>query len=241
MRLLLTVAHPDDESFGCGSVLAHAAANGVEAMVVCATRGELGEVVGAVERPTPAEVGRRRELELRTAAAVLGVAEVAVLDWNDSGVDGEPAGGALAAADPAEVAACLVPIVEGWRPDVVVSLDGSDGHRDHAIVRDATLAAVARTAWRPRRTYLFCLPRSLMTAFSGNGALGTPDEAITTKVDVAALLGRRWAAMRAHASQVPPYEAMDEGLQRRFLTVDHLMRVDPPWPGGPFERDWIPR
>jgi LmbE family N-acetylglucosaminyl deacetylase len=43
-RLLVTVAHLDDESFGTGSVIAAAARDGVDVTVCCATRGEAGEV-----------------------------------------------------------------------------------------------------------------------------------------------------------------------------------------------------
>ncbi len=238
MKLLVTVAHPDDESFGCGSVLAHAAANHVEAIVVCATRGERGEVNGA--SIAPAELGHRREAELRDAAAILGVKRVEVLDWQDSGVDGEPAPGSLVAAAPDEVEATLAAIIEEVRPDVVVTLDASDGHRDHRVVRDATLAAVRRTVWRPARTYLWCLPRSLLTRFTGDAALGTPDETVTTVVDVRRHLEVRWRAMRAHASQAPPYDAMAPDLQDAFLGDDHLRRIEPPWSGGPLEDDWLP-
>ena len=41
--LLCTVAHPDDESFGLGSLLAGAVAAGARVVLVCATRGEAGE------------------------------------------------------------------------------------------------------------------------------------------------------------------------------------------------------
>src|SRR5437763_11299620 len=65
-RLQLVVAHPDDETFGCGSLLLHAAAAGATTSVVCATRGEAGEG-GA------ADLGAVREQELRAAARLLGV------------------------------------------------------------------------------------------------------------------------------------------------------------------------
>src|SRR5215213_8547528 len=130
-RLLVTVAHPDDETFGMGSVLAHAAAHGLEARVICATRGELGEP--AIDIGTT-PLGEVREGELRAAAAILGVVHVEVLDYCDSGVDGDPAPGSLAAADTSDVAAILTDRIDALRPDIVIVADGSDGHRDHVLI-----------------------------------------------------------------------------------------------------------
>jgi N-acetyl-1-D-myo-inositol-2-amino-2-deoxy-alpha-D-glucopyranoside deacetylase len=237
MQLLVTVAHPDDETFGLGSVLAHAAARGVEARVICATRGELGEPAIDIGSTPLADV---RESELRAAAQLLGVAAVEVLDYRDSGVDGEPDLGSLAAADTNEVAAVLAARIEALRPDIVITADGSDGHRDHVAVRDATLAALRTIAWRPTRTYLWCLPRSLLAAFAPFSEMGTPDDQITTVVDTTAHIPLRWQAMRAHASQTPPYDLMSPELQHAFLAADHFIRIDPTFDAGEVERDWIP-
>ncbi|MBD8870524.1 PIG-L family deacetylase [Nocardioides donggukensis] len=238
--LMVVVAHPDDEAFGCGSVLAHASAHGLASVVVCATRGELGEPAPG-SGVDPDRLPRVREAELRRACQLLGVGRVELLDYTDSGVAGDPAPGSLAAADPAELRDRVARLLDDVRPEVVVTLDASDGHRDHAAMRDATLAALDRAAHRPRRTYLFCLARSLMTEFTGDPTLGTPAEQITTLVDVSAHLDRRWQAIRTHASQVPPFDAMGPELQRGFLAVDRLRRVDPPWPGGPVETTWLPQ
>jgi len=247
MKLLLIVAHPDDETFGCGSVLAHATASGLESVVVCATRGELGEVSGTLPPEVDADsldadrLGRIREAELRTATSLLGAGRVELLGWRDSGVDGEPAQGSLAAAATADVAAVLADRIDGMRPDIVIVPHGSDGHRDHIAICDATLAALERCSWRPARAYLWCLPRSLLAEFTGVADLGTPDETITTVVDIHRFLDLRWQAMRAHATQRPPFEAMSPELQRRFLETDYLIRIDPPFDDDSLERDWIPR
>ena len=238
-RLLVVVAHPDDEAFGCGSVIAHAAGHGYRTTVVCGTRGELGEPAPG-SGLTRAELPAVRERELREACGLLGADRVELLGYLDSGVDGEPAPGSLAAADPGELRDRVAVIVDEVRPDVVVTLDASDGHRDHAAVRDATRAAIEVADHRPAATYLFCLARSLMTAFTGVDNLGTPDDEITHVVDVADLLDLRWRAIRTHASQVPPFDAMDEELQRGFLAVDRLRQVDPRPQPGPARHSWIP-
>jgi len=234
MRYLIIVAHPDDESFGCGSVLAHAAACGHETFVLCATRGEAGE-----SRVATDDLAALREAELRDAGRILGVAGVRVLDHTDSGMSGEAAPGTLAAADPWAVARQVGETIHELRPDVVVTLDAADGHRDHAAIRDATLAAVDAAHHPPGATYLWCLARSSMmrwadhvrAASDGDNAylamaeLGTPDDQITTVVDVTAVLPLRWAAIRAHASQASPYDDLLPELQDEFLATDRLKLV----------------
>ena len=229
MRLLVVVAHPDDESFGCGSVLAPAAALGDTTAVLCATRGEAGE-----SRVATDDLAALREAELRTAAGVLDVETVILLDHHDSDMDGEPAPGSLAAADPAAVAEQVRAVIDDWRPDVVVTLDGSDGHRDHALMRDAAIAAAGSATHPPAGVYLACLARSTMNrradhmAASGGGEaylgqeLGTPEDEITLVVDTGAEYDTRWAAIRAHASQASPFDELPPELQVEFLATERL-------------------
>ena len=44
MTLLAVLAHPDDETFGMGGTLALYAQLGVSVHLICATRGEVGDV-----------------------------------------------------------------------------------------------------------------------------------------------------------------------------------------------------
>lgn len=248
-RLLVVVAHPDDETFGCGSLLAHAAASGVHTMVCCATRGEAGT-------PAPgsgldgAHLGQVREAELRQAAKLLGVSRVRLLTWIDSDMAGDPAPGSLVAAPLRDVASAIVEVIDEFQPHVVVTLDASDGHRDHVHVRDATLLAIEQAAWDTPRAYLHCLPRSLMRQWVDHlratsaeaahldlGELGTPDALITTVIDTSSHEALRRRAMAAHRSQVPPYDAMPPDLQSAFLTVDRLRRVRPDWHDDALESD----
>lgn len=247
---MVVVAHPDDETFGCGSLLAHADERGVSTTVACATRGEAGA-------PTPgrglddADMAVVREAELRDAARFLGVDRVELFDWEDSGMDGEPAVGSLVAAPLDDVARRIAGLVDVVQPTVMVTLDASDGHRDHAHVRDAVLLATDRAEWRTERVYLHCLPQQLMRKWvealaehqTGSqhldlGDLGTPADEITTIIDTADLLERREAAIALHRSQTSPYEVMPAELRREFLVAERLKQVRPAWePGRPIETE----
>jgi LmbE family N-acetylglucosaminyl deacetylase len=240
-RWLVAVAHPDDESFGCGSAIARAAALGAEVTVACATRGEAGEPPPG--SPDCGDLGAVREAELHRAAGRLGVARVELLGYRDSGFDGDAGPGTLCAAPVADVARVFGRLVEDLRPAVVVVLDGSDGHRDHLHVRAAVRAALPALPEPRPQVVEHCLPNGLMrrwldemravrpdTAYHAldPAVLGRPDADITDVVDVTAVLDRREAAMAEHRSQTSPYDGLSPELRRAFLTSDHFARVELP-------------
>jgi LmbE family N-acetylglucosaminyl deacetylase len=243
-RLQLVVAHPDDETFGCGSLLLHAAAAGAVTAAACATRGEAG---GGPD-DAGGDLGAMRERELREAAGLLGVSRVDLLGFADSGMSGEADAATLVGAPEAEVRSAVEAVVADFRPDVLVTLDASDSHRDHVRIRD-TAVAVGRAAGVPR-IYLACLPRSLMRRWvdhvrverpdmehlnADTAGLGTPDEELTTVLDATEHLPARERAIAAHVSQTSPFEGLPAELRRAFLDTVHLRRVHPDWSGGPPE------
>ena len=243
-RLQLVVAHPDDETFGCGSLLLHAAGRGAVTAVCCATRGEAGG--------DAADLGGIRERELREAAELLGVSRVDVLDFVDSDMTGEPAADTLVAAPFEDVVDAVRRVVDDFGPDVLVTLDASDGHRDHVRMRDATLAVAQRSG--VPTVYLACIPRSLMQLWVDHMraarpdmahldaevlAVGTPDDELTTVIPARGHLETRERAIAVHTSQTSPFEGLPPDLRAAFLDTVHLRRVLPPWEGGPTETDLL--
>ena len=236
-HLVVVVAHPDDESFGCGSLIAQSSMAGARVTVICCTRGESGE-----RRPDPTTdawpLGLLRESELCQAAVVLGVGDVVLLDLVDSGFSGVAPRNALISLPVDELAELLRGRLADLRADVVLTLDGSDGHRDHVHLGDATAMAVAQLE-RPARLVYSCLSRSLMTAWSTEmrlrepnrehlrvGAeLGRPDEEVTV-IDTSDVLITRERAIACHLSQHSPFDSLSPDLRRRFLATDHVIVVD---------------
>ncbi|HEY47768.1 MAG TPA: GlcNAc-PI de-N-acetylase [Anaerolineae bacterium] len=144
-RLLAVLAHPDDESFGPGGTLALYASRGVDVHLICATSGEAGEV-----RPELLQnydhVQQLRLDELRCATAILGLKDLHLLGFRDSGMPGSPDNlhpEALAAAPIHEVAARITTLIRQIRPQVILTFDPQGGyhHPDHVAVHRTTVEA----------------------------------------------------------------------------------------------------
>jgi LmbE family N-acetylglucosaminyl deacetylase len=143
--ILSVLAHPDDESFGMGGTLARYAQEGVKVHLICATRGEAGEV-GPEYLQNHESIGELREAELRCAAGHLGLAGVHFLDYRDSGMVGSPENEhptALVQAALQEVAARIAEYIRLLKPQVVLTFDPIGGYRhpDHIAIHQATVLA----------------------------------------------------------------------------------------------------
>ncbi|MCU1373303.1 MAG: hypothetical protein JWO68_589 [Actinomycetia bacterium] len=127
-KVLALAAHPDDESVGCGGLLALLADAGAEVHVCFATDGEA--TIGAA-LPVD-EVARRRRAEAVAACRILGTRPPTFLGHPD---------GCLAERAEA-LAADIGRLVDDLEPEVVIAPWELDGHPDHRAVFAAVPAGV---------------------------------------------------------------------------------------------------
>ena len=182
-KILVVLAHPDDETFGMGGTLALYARRGVSVYLVCATRGEVGEVDEDLLKGFNS-IGERRESELRCAAAMLGLKEVYFMGYRDSGMPGSPDNQnplSLVMAPLEKVAAEVAQYIRTIQPDVVLTFDPIGGYRhpDHIHIQKATVQAFELAAKGPvledglapfqaSRLYFHTMPRGFLRSAPAN-------------------------------------------------------------------------
>ena len=169
--------------------------------------------------------------ELRAAATILGVREVALLDYRDQHLD---------RAHPQDAIGRIVRELRRLRPDVVLTFgpDGAYGHPDHIAISQFTTAAVVAAAdpsfasepldaaeaphsvsklyyiawsestWRAYQSAV----QQLSSSVDGVERRATPwpDWAITTIVDTRHVWSTVWRAVSCHESQLAAYERLKE-------------------------------
>lgn len=143
--VLAVFAHPDDEAFSAGGTLASLAAEGARVHLLCATRGEVGEISDPA-LATPDTLPQVRSQELACACAALGIEPPEFMGYRDSGMEGTAENehpDCLARAELDEVAGRITRRIRELKPDVVLTFDagGGYGHPDHIAVHRAAAKA----------------------------------------------------------------------------------------------------
>lgn len=173
-RLLISYAHPDDESFGLGAAIPMWNDNGVEVFLICATNGDVGHVPEHL-RGKFSTVAELRLSELACARQYLKFKDVFMLGYRDSGMLGsETASHPECLAyrwqhDPEPVVADVLDVMRQVKPQVVITFNryGGYGHPDHIAIQRATARAFERlqdeaeqsASYAPQRLYYAAYPK----------------------------------------------------------------------------------
>lgn len=205
--VLAVVAHPDDESFGLGAVLAAFADHGAGVSVLCLTHGEASTLHGV-----PGELAELRAGELAAAADALGVQAVELLDCPDGGLGDVPL---------LRLAARVSAMATRVAADGLVAFDpsGVTGHPDHRTATAAALSAADRAGlpvlgWTLPEDVAGVLNSEYGTAFVGHPA---------AEIDLSIAVGRdrQLAAVACHPSQAVPGSVLWRRLEL-LADAEHL-------------------
>jgi LmbE family N-acetylglucosaminyl deacetylase len=202
-------AHPDDEVLLTGGTIAKLAAERHRVIIVVASDGEMRTATG------------ERLDEFRASAAILGAEKAVHLGYADSGhgpvlFEDPPGRIRFVRADLEEAAGKLADLLREEHADLLLSYDpqGLNGHRDHVRVHQVGARAAELTGVRvveatvPReRIVRFAQPLLLLRLvlryrLEEVRGYGTPQSAITHRVDVRRYAPQKRAALKAHRTPV---------------------------------------
>lgn len=196
-----------------------------------------------------------REQELAEAIAILNISAYYNLGYKDSGMAGTSGNNdpeAFARADQREAANCLARVIRKERPQVIVTYDenGIYGHPDHIMAHHITEKAFfaagdpnltfdsGEAPWLPGKLYYFAIsmgrskrnkspqedtPANARTAST---IIGTPEEEITTRIDVTSVLDVKFNAIYSHASQIGPghlFRRLSQDQKVAFFGKEHFV------------------
>ncbi|HUY54214.1 MAG TPA: PIG-L deacetylase family protein [Candidatus Nanopelagicaceae bacterium] len=207
LEVLAVVAHPDDESFGLGGILAALVQAEIKVRLLCLTAGE-ASTIGA-----GADLAERRRAELAEAADRLGISASRLETFPDGG---------LSALDPAQLAAVVEANLGLADALAVFEPAGVTGHPDHCAASGAARIVADRHGlitleWGLAQTVADTLKEQFGAPFLGFEAVGNwPVEIVVDRT-------RQRSAIACHRSQEPDNPV----LQRRLsLEADReLVRV----------------
>ncbi|GAA0406998.1 1D-myo-inositol 2-acetamido-2-deoxy-alpha-D-glucopyranoside deacetylase [Acrocarpospora corrugata] len=199
-------------------------------------------------------LGRYRIGELDAACAALGVTDHRFLGgagrWRDSGMMGVASNDdprCFWRADLDQAAAALVQVIQEVRPQVMVTYDenGFYGHPDHIQANRVAWRAfqmIRDTPLEVAKFYHTAMAKSVMkraaeamhaadVAFWAEESVddlpfGAADGEITTEIDARPWVEAKFAALRAHATQVSvdaPWYALSNNIGQEAFGVEHYI------------------
>lgn len=218
--LLGVWAHPDDEVYLSGGLMADAARRGRRVVLAMATSGQSGTPDPALWPPE--KLGPLRRLELESAMSVLGVTDIRWLGFEDGKCSSVPF---------EEGVGGVADIIAEVKPDTVLTFgpDGMTGHDDHIVVSEWVTKAFDRSAPAGAKLLYAAAPTSHFNQwqqlfakynvfYPGYPQLFDDDELFLTYEVPEDLMALKRRAIRSHASQVDGF--IEEVGEDVFMSIN---------------------
>ncbi|RMG88787.1 MAG: PIG-L family deacetylase [Chloroflexi bacterium] len=221
-------AHPDDETILAGGLIALLGQQGIKTHIVCATRGEGGEVGEPPLVLNRRDLGTVREAELRCAAYALG-ASVEVLPYVDPEVGPDDVLRAFD-ADFEALARQFAAIIQREEAQLVLThgADGEYGHPAHQLVHQAVMAAAQHLV---PQTLVYSVAAFVPTI---EDRLWNQNEMAHYALDIRPWAAQKVAAMECHRTQHALFtrRKKQKSVRDALRTVESVRRQWPPVPEG---------
>jgi LmbE family N-acetylglucosaminyl deacetylase len=255
--LMVVHAHPDDEVFSTGGVIAHYARAGGRVVLVYGTSGEAGEMHDPDRDPEEAlaRLGEIRREEVKEALRILGTEEIYFLGYRDSGMndtEDNKRPDNFMNAPMEEAVGRLFEIMRETEPDVVITYDegGGYGHPDHVMTNRITVAAFERARqepWGPSKLYYSARSREGFRQYVEQLAelglkipwlrddfnfdeYGLPNAEITAHVDITKYAPLKKQALSVHRTQIKRdsfYLQIPDDILSEVSGVEYFVRMYP--------------
>jgi LmbE family N-acetylglucosaminyl deacetylase len=243
MNILAFFAHPDDETMLAGGTLALLARAGAQVHVLCATRGEGGEV-GEPPVCLIEELGQVREAELVCAVQALGGRSLTFLDYVDPRMGPDEALFAYS-ADLTRLAGQVAAAIRQFEIEAVLShgSNGEYGHPAHVLSYQAARLAVE--SFEKMDSGQTPMLYTVAASFPDHPRprLSNPDDSAHLVLDIRPALEQKTAAALCHRSQQALFvRRQSEEAGRRLsvpeviIPLEGLRRAYPPSDGLPEDK-----
>lgn len=215
-------AHPDDETVLAGGLISMLAQQGIRVHIVCATRGEGGEL-GEPPLTTRDQLGAVRERELRCAVQKMG-ASLTILDYVDPAIGPDDVLSPFE-ADFDTLVRQFTSIAGKAQANLILThgSDGEYGHPAHRLVHNAVVTGCKHL-----------LPNTLLYTVAANvpsinDRLWNQNDMAHFALDIRPWSAQKIAAMECHETQHALFKRRRElkTVAEALRTVESVRRVLP--------------
>lgn len=190
-KVLVIVAHPDDEILGMGGTIAKYVAMGNEVALLIVTDGSTSQYK---DDPRLNEIIEGKKIETQNAAHILGISRIYYGGQPDMRLD---------MTAHTEVNAAIEKVIDDFGPDIVYTHFEGDVNKDHQCVYQSTLVACRPVPnQKIKELYSFSVPSSTEWNVQTRQAAFTP----TVYVDIEGEYAeKKYQAMACYKTELRDY------------------------------------